>query len=199
MDEATLKILSMVQEGTISAEEGAMLMDALDAGSEPESNPAHETSAGWGATAGEAQAGWPRRPTWTQKVWIYLLAGGGLLAGLAAIMTALLMVGGTLMGGLACTLPLMAFGALVVALACWSRTARWLHVQVHDQNSRFRISLPVPLHLAAWISRLVRPWVPQVRGLPVDEMIRHLEEMEDEDILAVEVNNEGEEVQVYLG
>lgn len=199
MDDVNLEILRMIQDGTISAEEGEMLLDAMDAGFEPESNLARETRAGWGGTASAAEASKPRRPAWTQQVWIYLLAGGGLLVGLAAIMTALLMVGGTLLGGLACTLPLMAFGALIIALAWWSRVARWLHVQVHDQDSRFRISLPVPLHLAAWISRVVCPWVPQMRGVPVDEMIRHLAEMDEEDILAVEVNNEGEQVQVYLG
>jgi hypothetical protein len=195
MDEAYLKILSMVQEGTISAEEGAMLMDALGGDSEPESY----LVADWGVTAEEAEAWSPRRPAWTQQVWIYLLAGGGLLMGLATIMTALLVVGGSLLGWLACTLPLMVFGALVMALAWWSRAARWLHVQVHNQDSRFRFSLPVPLRPVAWIARLVRPWVPQIRDVPVDEMIQYLAEMEEEDILAVEVNDEGEEVQVYLG
>jgi polyhydroxyalkanoate synthesis regulator phasin len=42
MDEAYLKILSMIQDGTISAEQGEMLLDALHRSSEPESQLAGE-------------------------------------------------------------------------------------------------------------------------------------------------------------
>jgi hypothetical protein len=88
----------------------------------------------------------------------------------------------------------------VVALAWWSRTARWLHVRIRDEGTRINFSLPLPLSPAAWLVRLARPWVPQLRDTPVDELILSMAEMEDEGILALEVNEgEGEEVQVYFG
>jgi hypothetical protein len=37
-----------------------------------------------------------------------------------------------------------------------------------------------------------------VQDIPVDEMILALADMEDDEVLGVEVNDEGEEVQVYL-
>lgn len=194
MDDAYLEILRMIEKGTISAEEGEMLLDALDAGSEPVVQAANGTSAGWGET-------WsPRPPDWAQQAWLIPLTGGVLLIGLAGMITALLVQGGSRLGWLACTLPLMLLGALVIALAWWSRTARWLHLRVHDQATRFRISLPLPLRPVGWLARLARPFVPQMQDIPVDEMILALAEMQEEGMLAVEVSDEaGEEVQVYFG
>jgi len=195
MDEAYLKILSMIQDGTISAEQGGMLLDALHGSSEPEGQLAGERQVK--AEATEALS--PRRPAWVQQVWIYALAAGVVLVGLAGMATALLVGGGSHLGWLACTLPLMIAGGLIIALAWWSRTGRWLHVRVRDQDTRFRISLPLPLRPAAWLARLARPWVPRMRDIPIDELILALAEMEDEDVLSVEVGEEGEEVEVYLG
>jgi hypothetical protein len=129
------------------------------------------------------------------------LAGGlGLLA-IAGIFTGLVMRDGRQLGWLVCTLPPMVLGALVMALAWWSRSARWLHVRVRDGEKRINVSLPLPLRLAAWGVRVARPWVPQLQATAVDELILSLAETDSrEGILAVEVN-EGtdEQVRVYLG
>jgi hypothetical protein len=199
MNEAYLEILRMIENGTISAEEGAMLLDALNSGSRPEVQPAHESLEGRGTTVDEKEHRPSGPPAWAQQLWMYPLAGGAVLAGLAGMATALLVQGGSRLGWLVCTLPLMLSGALVMALAWWSRTSRWLHVRVRDKETRFRFSLPLPLRPAAWLARLARPWVPQMRDVPLDELILTLADMEEKDILAVEVNDEGEGVQVYLG
>lgn len=199
MDEAYLAILRMIEHGTISAEEGQMLLDALDAGSEPESQLAHETRGARGTMAEESEPRLFGPSAWALGVWVYLLAGGVVLVGLAGMATALLVGGASRPGWLACTLPLMILGVLVIALAWWSRRARWLHIRVRDHENRFRISLPLPLRPAAWLARLARPWVPHMQDIPIDEMILALAEIEDKDVLAVEVNDEGEEVQVYFG
>ena len=199
MNEAYLKILRMIEHGTISAEEGAMLLDALDSGSRLEAQPAHESLEGRGTTVNENEYRPSGPPVWAQQLWMYLVVGGVVLAGLAGMATALLVQGGSHMGWLVCTLPLIVSGALVMALAWWSRTSRWLHVRVRDEETQFRFSLPLPLRPAAWLARLARPWVPQMRDVPLDELILALADLEEQDILAVEVNDEGEEVQVYLG
>jgi len=199
MDESYLAILRMIEHGTISAKEGQMLLDALDAGSELETQLAHDTRRARAAMARESEPRFSGPPAWAQGAWVYLLAGGVVLVGLAGMTTALLVGAGSRLGWLACTLPLMILGALVIALAWWSRHARWLHIRVRDQETRFRISLPLPLRPAAWLARLARPWVPHVQDIPIDEMILALAEMEDEEVLAVEVNDQGDEVQVYFG
>ena len=198
MDETCFEILRMIEKGTISAEEGEMLLDALDSGPRPEDQLALEPDTSWQPAASEAETRSTGPPAWTHGVWIYPLAGGIVLVGLAGMATALLVSVGTY-GWLACTLPLMALGGLVAVLAWWSQRARWVHVRVRNQGTRVRFSLPVPLRPVAWLAHLARPWVPQVRDIPVDEMILALGDMEDDEVLGVEVNDEREEVQVYFG
>jgi hypothetical protein len=197
MDSAYLKVLQMIQDGVISAEEGAKLLDALEPGPQSAHQPPGETSPDEGKAA-PAPVG---PPAWARWVWVYPLAAGlGLLA-IAGVFTGMVMRDGRQLGWLACTLPPMVFGALVMALAWWSRSARWLHVRVRDGEKRINVSLPLPLRLAAWGVRIARPWVPQLQDTAVDELILSLEEADgQEGILAVEVN-EGtdEQVRVYLG
>jgi CHASE2 domain-containing sensor protein len=97
--------------------------------------------------------------------------------------------------------PLLIFGALVAGLTWWSRTARWLHVRVREEEQRINISLPLPLRPAAWALRLARPWVPQLKDTAVDELILSLAEADvEEEILIVEVDEgEGEQVEVRIG
>jgi hypothetical protein len=199
MDETCFEILRMIEKGTISAEEGEMLLNALDSRPGTADRVVLEPDAGWQAASGEAETRSTGPPAWTQQVWIYPLASGVVLVGLAGMATALLVSVGVYLGWLACTMPLMALGGLVAVLAWWSQRARWVHVRVRNRGTRFRFSLPVPLRPVAWLARLARPWVPQVRDIPVDEMILALADMEDDEVLGVEVNDEGEEVQVYFG
>ena len=199
MDEAYFEILRMVESGTISAEEADMLLDALDAGSEQVIRTANGTATGWEVTVDQVDTWSPKPPDWAQQAWLIPLTGGVLLIALAGMVNALLLGGGSRLGWLVCTLPLMLLGALAIVLAWWSRTARWLHVRVRDHDTRFRISLPLPLRPVAWLARLARPFVPQMHDIPVDEMILALAEMEEEGLVAVEVSEEGEEVQVYIG
>ena len=197
MDNAYLKILQMIQDGVISAEEGAKLLDAIGPGPQPADQPASGISSDEGKAA-TAPVG---PPSWARWVWVYPLAAGlGLLA-MAGIFTGLVLRDGRQLGWLACTLPPMILGALVMALAWWSRSARWLHVRVRDGERRINISLPLPLRLAAWGLRVARPWVPQLRDTAVDELILSLAEADSQEgILAVEVNEgANEQVRVYLG
>jgi len=217
MEESRLKILHMIQDGVISAEEGETLLDALDGDREPGDHP---EMARFTETVGSTGAAYPAGntslgesvvdeatqplpagpPRWVRQIWIYPLAGGVLLLALTGVVTALLVQGGDRLGWLVCSLPLMVFGALVVALAWWSRTARWLHVRIHDAGTRINFSLPLPLRPVAWLARLARPWVPQLRDTVIDELILSLAELGEEDVLALEVNEgEGEEVWVYFG
>ena len=200
MGEEYHKVLQLIQEGVISAEEGAKLLDALDWGSKPDDQPENGTLMEWQSSPKESEALQGGPPAWIHWAWVYVLAGGVVILGLAGIATTLLVQGGSRLAWLVCTLPLIACGALVVALAWWSRTARWLHVRIRDEGTRINFSLPLPLRPAAWLVRLARPWVPQLRDTPVDELIVSMAEMEEEGILALEVSEgDGEEVQVYFG
>lgn len=196
MDDTYLKILQMIENGTLSAAEGEKLLDALDAG------PAETTPAAPEVVPAEPApppAGPPR--SW-QLIWIYPALGGLVLLGAMGGLTAVLVQGGRALGWLACTIPLMLLGTLVAVLAWWSRTARWLHLSVRGKKDKIRLSFPLPLRLTAWILHFLRPWVPQLRDTAVDEVILALADVDTSDgPLAVEVNDEedGEEVRVYIG
>jgi hypothetical protein len=150
MDETCFEILRMIEKGTISAEEGEMLLEALDPGPGPKDQLTLEPDTGWQPASSEAETRSTRPPAWTQGVWIYPLAGGVVLVGLAGMATTLLVSVGVYLGWLACTLPLMALGGLVAVLAWWSQRARWVHVRVRNRETRFGFSLPVPLRPVAW-------------------------------------------------
>jgi hypothetical protein len=205
MSEPTLKVLKMIEEGTITAEEGERLLAALKTGSQEVDEggmevgpPPPPPSPPPDPEIEPVPVGPP--PFWTH-VWIYpLVTGIALLAGMGYL-TNLLITGGEKLGWLICTIPLALFGGLVALLAWWSTYSRWLHVRIQDDGKKINISLPLPLRPAAWLVRLVRPFVPQLQEVPVDEFILSLANLDNEEgLLVVDVDEgKGEKVQVYFG
>jgi hypothetical protein len=204
MDDETLRILRMVQEGVITAAEAEDLLDALEgtAAADNAAEPAADEAAveAWASAQAEGKRHLPAGPP-RPWMWVYPLAGGLVLLAVGGLLTARLVQGGTRLGWLACTLPLIIFAALVAALAWWARTARWLHLYVRQEGRRFRLSLPLPLRLSAWGLRLARRWVPRLQETGVDEVIMTLAEMDVKgNVLLVEVDEgEDEQVQIYIG
>jgi hypothetical protein len=79
--------------------------------------------------------------------------------------------------------------------------ATWFSLRIREEGSR-RISLPLPLGPIAWIVRLARPFVPQLRDMAVDEVILALrEEVRGGRPFVVDVDGgtNGERVYVYIG
>ena len=230
MDEAHLKILRMIQDGIISAEEAQELLAVMDDGSEPVEQPVAALDGSPGPVEqleaaiddtsdpleqsetmtaadlppkdaqGTARAGPPQ--LW-ERIWIYVAAGGLLLAAIGVVLTLPITEGQRHAGWLACTVPLMAFGVLVVGVTWWSLSARWLHVKVHEEDQRINISMPLPLRLAGFVLRLARPWVPQLRNTAIDEVILSLAsaDIEGQEMLVVEVDDteSGEQVEIRIG
>jgi hypothetical protein len=205
MSEATLKVLKMIEEGTISAQDGERLLAALK--TEGAEGVEDEIAAGAPPTPPPPPPDPVIEPVpvgppqfWTQ-VWIYpLVVGIALLAGMGYL-TNLLITGGEKLGWLVCTIPLALFGGLVALLAWWSSFSRWLHVRIQDDGKKINISLPLPLRPAAWLVRVVRPFVPELQEVPVDELILSLANLDKEEgLLMVDVDEgKGEKVQVYFG
>lgn len=216
MDDPHLKVLQMIQDGTISAEEGERLLEALgEGGVAPQQEGVREEEAagtvevlcpetGHGAVVRPAPEAEPPSgaPRWWRRAWVYVLAGGVALLAAGGIWTGWLARGNAGLGWLGCTVPLLILGTAVVLLAWWARVARWLHLRVRDGDKDIGISMPLPLRLAAWVLRVIRPWVPKLRETAVDELIMAMaEEPARGNILAVEVNDDedDEEVKIYIG
>jgi len=65
------------------------------------------------------------------------------------------------------------------------------------------ISLPLPIKLTAWVIKIARPFVPQLKDTGVDEVITSLADTLDQDGQPLYVNVDddetGEHVQIYVG
>jgi hypothetical protein len=105
----------------------------------------------------------------------------------------------------ACTWFPFALGVLVIALAYGSRTARWLHVRIHqkpgERPQNIAISLPLPLRFTAWFLRTFKGYIPELRNTGLDEIIMALHATNSDTPFYVEVDegDSGERVEVYIG
>jgi hypothetical protein len=195
MDEERFEILRMVEAGQIKAEEAAELLAALS--SQPPEPVAVEPAAGPAPAPGwEAPAHWSR-------FWIYpALVGGGLLV-VGALIMGLVYATDATPGWRVCGWLPMIVGLLVALLAWWSRTARWLHLRIREQDKpKMMISFPLPLTLAVWVVRIAQPFVPKLKETAVDDLIIALRDSTGRGepfFLDVEDDEEGEHVQLYIG
>jgi hypothetical protein len=257
-DEAErLKILEMIEQGQISAEDGIRLLRALAGELEEDTLPEAHTPPSLSEPPGEVTAAPPTAtrapqaefevneadgpadqpadayrhqaespgaqpfqaepevippnekfdPTkmkWRSFWWIPMLVGVGI-----TLFAALLMFLAWNSGGFgfwfACTWFPFTLGVVVMALAWASRSARWLHVRVHQKPGetpqRIAISLPIPLRLTAWALRTFGKKIPHLGNTGVDELIMALDATSPDTPFYVEVNEgaNGERVEVYIG
>ena len=184
--EERLQILELIEGGEISAEEGARRLEAL-ASEALDTSPAPVT-----------------RPALVRWLWqvtfgvgVALTAWGGwrlALSYTAAAATAWQLMWAWL---------LFVVGVVGVMLGWWLRQARWLYVRVRQADGpNISLAFPLPLGLVAWGLRITQPFVPQLRGARVDELLLA---MRDElraghpFVVDVDEGDGGEQVQVYFG
>jgi hypothetical protein len=101
--------------------------------------------------------------------------------------------------------PLALLSGLAALISYAGRNSPWAHIRIEDHDgTRITLDVPVPL---AWISRLlngVRPWVDGEAAEQIDLAVETLEALQDEIVhghqpLTIDVNDEGDRVQVYFG
>ncbi len=140
-----------------------------------------------------SRASKPRR---SQTWWLIPLAAG----------MAFLGAGGTLgsLGGWwwLLAVPLLLLGTLLSVLALASSTSPWVLVRVHNRDSRpLHLWIPFPVRAAAWMIKIVRPWVHGLDVTSIDELLLTLEaEMGSDRDLVIDVADVagGEHVRVNL-
>jgi len=185
MDER-LHILELIEAGEVSVEEGARRLEAL---TDTAASPVMPAPAPRPALA---------RWLWQAALWIgvALMAWGGW-------MLASSYAGEVATGRLVWAWLLLSLGVAGVILGWWLQRARWLYVRVRQADGpNITIALPLPLGLVAWGLRIAQPFVPQLKGAGVDELLLAMEEeLRDGHPFIVDVNDEddGEQVQVYFG
>jgi hypothetical protein len=204
MSEDRLQVLKMVEAGQVSTEEALRLLAALE-----EADAAHT-----GADAAdemdleEENAGPPADLPNPSGWWIYPTAAGAVVMAIGAPLVALGLSGrAAIFWAIFCGWIPFFVGLFVLTLGVWSRNARWLHLRINNVHSGRRtlaLSLPLPLTLTAWMVRLIRPYVPELKNTAVDEAILALRDgvtEGEEQPLYVDVQDDegGEQVMIYIG
>jgi hypothetical protein len=186
------KILGMLEEGTITAEEAQELLDAVEE-APPELDDLDTAVAG--PDMDQIRAAW-RVPF---NISLIVMAISGSLiwrtrraAGIARLFGRLLLFPVTLIAGLT---------AVILYL---SKDGPWLHMRLRsDDGDRFALSLPFPLHLARGGLRLAQSQVPDEETREkLDAAAEFLEAVETSDLqdpLTIDVREDGDSVQIFIG
>ncbi len=200
------KILQMVQDGRISAEQAATLMRALEEDSPEAGVDVLDTGTGSGSASGEAPEfeevrARARRfamiPLWI-GVFIAVLSAWGIYsvqerAGMSFWFFCLLV-------------PLL-LGVLLITLGAAGQSSKWLYVNVDRRHARdwprnITLGFPLPLGLTAWILRTFGHNIRGMKNTNVDEIIQILDATGKSGaplIINANDNEDGEHVQVYIG
>jgi len=221
-----IQILEMIESGVITAEEGARLLQALDADDRLEESLEGETFSA--SMAGESSGSYagadddefgsvsgevienefePNIEKWKRYWVIPLWIGVGI-----TIIGSLLMLWVYQSTGFsfwfACTWFPFLLGVALIAMAWGSRSARWLHLRVKQEPGEWpqtiAFSFPLPLNFAAWFMRTFGQFIPKVNeiGLDFDQIIESFKDSttpETPFYIEVDEGDNGETVQIYIG
>ena len=208
------KILQMVQDGKISAEQAATLMRALEEDSaEPDVEvlEAGSTSPGESDTvSGSQRTGAPEFEAIKERarrfamipLWIGVVIAVFSAWGIYAIQQS-----AGVNFWFFCLLVPFLFGVLLIALGAGSQNAKWIYVNVDRHNAQdwprnITLGFPLPLGLTAWFLRTFGHYIQGMEKTNVDEIIQVLDATGTSDaplIINANDNEDGEQVQVYIG
>jgi hypothetical protein len=214
-DEAERKILDMVEQGQITAEEGLRLMNAMGSGQASMANnvdssafnpettqvlpqdilePTHP------AISVEEMQRMKRLKRW----WVLPFGIGLVITTLGAIW---MYMGYTSNGfGFGFWISWLPFllGIAIVALSFQTSRSVWLHVRIKqkpgEKPQRINISLPLPLSLTHWFFSTFGEKIPGLKNQPVGDISEILKNLSPEEPFYVHVDeDDGEEVEVFIG
>jgi hypothetical protein len=204
------KILQMVEEGRITAEQAASLMRALDADQDqpeaqvdvfqPEPTPGSsgsETSAPEFEEVKARARRWAMIPLWTGVI-VTVFSAWGIYEILNDFGTSYWWI---------CLLFPLFIGILLIAIGAGGPGTRWLYVNVdrryaEDWPRTITFGFPLPLGLASWFLRNFGHTIHGLGNTNVDDIIQILDATGKSDgplIVNVNDDDEGEHVQVYIG
>ncbi|MBI5964151.1 MAG: hypothetical protein HY863_11790 [Chloroflexi bacterium] len=199
------KILQMVADGKISAEEAATLMNALE---EPAEEDIQVIEAGPGFSSEKTDA-----PEFDQVRRRAMRFSGAFLAiGITfTVLSAWAMFGIQKNNGLnfwffCMTMPLF-LGVLLTILGAGSRTSRWMYVNVDRSHQEewprnITIALPLPLGLVGWFLKNFGHSISGLGNTNVDEVVQAIamaKNISEPLIVNVDDGDDGEKVQVFIG
>jgi hypothetical protein len=200
------KILEMVADGKISAEEAATLMRTLDEDSVEEQIEVIQPESGFGSEKTDAPEFEEVRrrafrfamiPLWIGVVVTVLSSWG---------MYSVQQSSGLNFWFFCLTLPLL-FGVLLIALGAGGRAARWIYINVDRSHQtewprNITLALPIPLGLVSWFLKNFGSHIEGLKRTTVDEVLMAIsmaKSITEPLIINVDDDNSGDRVQVFIG
>lgn len=202
------KILQMVEEGKISAEEAADLMRALNEDSLEEQVEVYEVESGSGFRGSESSA--PEfeevKARALRFAMIPLWAGIGIAVLSAWGIFSIQQNAGVNFWFFCLMFPLM-LGVLLIAIGSAGQGSKWLYVNVDrryatDWPKNITLGFPLPLGLTAWFMRTFGHNINGMSKTQVDGIVEVLNATGNSDepfIVNVDDDDDGDRVQVYIG
>ena len=202
------KILQMVEEGKISAEDASSLMRALDEDSAEEQVEVFEAESGSGFEGSGTSA-----PEFEQVkaralrfAMIPLWAGVGIAVLSAWGIFSIQQNVGVNFWFFCLMFPLM-LGVLLIAIGSAGQGSKWLYVNVdrryaNDWPKNITLGFPLPLGLTAWFMRTFGHNINGMSKTQVDGIVEVLNATGKSDepfIVNVDDDEDGDRVQVYIG
>ena len=203
--EESRKILQLVADGKISADEAAALMRTLDETAEEEVEviEAGPTASGERSDPSDFEEvrrramRWAMIPLWGGVLFTILSAWG---------MYSIQQNTGYTFWFFCLGMPLL-FGVLLIVLGAGGIGSRWLYVNVDRTRARdwpknITIALPLPLGLVSWFLKNFGSHIEGLKKTTVDEVIMAIsltKAVKEPLIVNVEDGKDGERVQVFIG
>jgi hypothetical protein len=205
MDESRDRVLNMLQEGKISAEEAAELLEALDAADGPTPEPVAPESVVQPVNY-SVRADLPPDLARFRRYWQIPFFGALALLILTGLWLRSLYRSsdGSVTLGFGCVLSLFILMTGLTLLALLSRRAPWVHIRVQEADgSRVAISLPLPIQLARWGLQMARGYVGPAVQDHLDTAAAFLDAAAQDpggEPLTISVNDDdGDRVRIYIG
>src|SRR6266498_706016 len=203
------KILQMVEEGKISAEQAASLMKALEADADPseievvEAEPSADFEGSETSSASEFENVKARArqfamiPLWT-GILIAVLSAWGIYG---------IQQNAGMNFWFYCLLSPLFLGVLLIVIGAGGQSSRWLYVNVdrryaEDGPRNITLGFPLPLGLTSWFLRTFGHNIHGMKNTNVDDIIQILDTTKKSGepfIVNVHDDEDGEHVQVYIG
>jgi len=213
VDKAEREILAMIERGELSAEEGMRLINAMgthhgeDEGSSevapdrpkvvPEPEDVLEPSE-------PRISDEERRRMQRLKRWWILPFGIGLLI---TVLGAIWMYTGYINKGFSwgfwlAWIPFIV-GIFVVAVSFQTSRSVWLHLRIKqkpgEKPQRISISLPLPISLTRWFLTSFGNRIPGLKDQPLGNYSEILDNISPDEPFYVHVNDDDEEVEIFIG
>lgn len=213
VDKAEREILDMVERGELTAEEGMRLINAMGSYYPGEGAPNEAGVDTLKVTSDPEDVVEPSVPEISKeemrrmrrlKRWWILPFGIGLLI---MVMGAVWMYTGYMNKGFGwgfwlSWIPFI-LGIFVVAVSFQTSRSVWLHLRVKQKPGetpqRISISLPLPISLTQWFLTVFGNRIPGLRDQPLDNYSEILKNISPEEPFYLQVDDDGEQVEIFIG